>query len=285
METNETVLGIDIGAHKVSLVLFDGKKRIADRYNPYPPELQNDFAMYVEWLRSDVNDFIYGKSVKKAGISSAGVVYDGVVKRSPHLKILDGKKLSDIFDSLISISAVENDAKAFLSYELECGHAKDINNVLALTLGTGIGGAFSEKGAMVRGVHNAAGEVGHMLIEGVNSMEDLASSRFLKKEMGETPQELQDQVLAGNARAQKAYEHFGTNLGKGIANLINILDPELIILGGGLSNAYSLFIEPLKNELKLHVLLPESINTPIKVTQEPRYASALGAAVLALKSK
>lgn len=285
METSELALGIDIGAHKASLVLFDGKKRIADRYNPYPPGLQNDFPLYAEWLRSDVNDFIYGKNVKKAGISSAGVIYDGVVKRSPHLGILDGMKLSDIFGSLIAISAIENDAKAFLAYELECGYAKDTKNVLALTLGTGIGGAFSENGEIVRGVHNAAGEVGHMVIGGRSTMEDLASTRFLQKESGSSPKELQERAVGGDEKALSVYEYFGSNLGKGISNLINILDPELIILGGGLSNAYPFFIEPLKRELQLHVLLPESISTPIKISQEPRYASALGAALLALKSK
>lgn len=285
MANNEVVLGIDIGAHKTSLVLFDGKERIADRYNPYPAELQGNFALYVEWLTSDVNDFIYGKNVRKAGISCAGVIYDGAVKRSPHLGMLDGKKLSKIFGSLIEVTAVENDAKSFLAYELERGHAKNIKNVLALTLGTGIGGAFSENGTVVRGVHNAAGEVGHMIIEGRSSMEDLASTRFLQKETSKTPQQLQQLAMDGDQKALKAYEYFGANLGKGISNLINILDPELIILGGGLSNACPLFMEPLKKELQLHVLLSESLNIPIKVSKEPRYASALGAAILALKSK
>jgi len=285
MASEEITLGIDIGAHKTALVLFDGKKRIEDRYNPYPPEIHQNYSLFSDWLRADVNDLTYGKNVTKAGISCAGVITGSIVKRSPNLGILEGSNLNDLLKMQIEICAIENDAKAFLVYELECGVANKYKNVLALTIGTGIGGAFSSENGIFRGVRNAAGEVGHMIIEGRSTMEDLASTRFLQKGTSLSPKDLQEAAVSGDKKALKAYEYFGKNLGKGIANLINILDPEFIVLGGGLSHAYPIFIEHLQNELDLHVLLPEARKIPIQPSSDSLYAPALGAAILARRDK
>jgi glucokinase len=110
--------------------------------------------------------------------------------------------------------------------------------------------------------------------------EDFASAKFFKK-FGKSPDELRKLAETGDQTAKQAFEEFGKNLGTIIANLVNLIDPEEIVLGGGITGAYNFFIEETKKTAAELIVNPNSKNIEIKKAALGNSAGAIGAAILA----
>jgi len=175
-----------------------------------------------------------------------------------------------------------------------------VRHLVMLTLGTGVGGGIVVNGRIYRGSTGAAAELGHMLVgarldEGrpehaehapqPGSLEALAAGRRLDavaRERGyETGPDLVEAAKRGDEAAREALRILGTALGVGIANVINVLDPEVVAVGGGVSAAGELLLEPACETAWKYVLPGVGTNTEIRLARYGPRAGVRGAALLA----
>lgn len=242
MNKKNLVLGVDIGGSKINIVVWDGKK-VIDRW-------QTD-KVTPDMLRKGILKF----NVSRVGIGAAAVLdfKTGDILNSPNLKNFEGICLKKFVNKNIRF---DNDVHCFLRAESEFGSAKGYKNVLAVAMGTGIGGAAKiDKNPVYYGAHGSAGEFGFMVLENKHTWEKL----------------YQETGPAGgypNPEKQKQINALG------FASLINAFDPEIIVLGGKGAKL------PEKNLMKKLILSPLAKNTKIIWSKLGDDAVAIGAALL-----
>jgi glucokinase len=206
---------------------------------------------------------------------------------------------------------VDNDANVAALAEHLYGAARGADNVVMLTIGTGIGGGLILDGEVYRGATGAAAELGHTVIEidgppcqgncpGRGCVETLASGTALGREgrqaaerepgsaLGKMLAEgheidgraVTEAAVAGDAAATAVFDLIGTRLGVALASFANIFDPELIVIGGGVIAAGDLLLEPARRELRARALQPMS-RTPVVAAELGEDAGMIGAAAMA----
>jgi glucokinase len=182
---------------------------------------------------------------------------------------------------------LEHDANCFLLAEKEEGLAQKFKNIFYLTLGSGVGGAWMINGKIFIGAHGAAGEVGHIILDTSHSfnLEQLVSNKFIVNFLGAFSKEANKLAEGGDKKAQEVLGQLGKNLGIGVANIINIFDPEAIIISGGISEAKNFILSGIEEGIKKFVVSPAAKETEILFSQLGRYGGALGAAILAEGSR
>jgi len=286
-------IGVDIGSTKISFVLLEEKRVILSQKILTPKnkkEIIKSIKENIDKLRKDIPK----QKIEGVGIGVAGPLDEerSIVLNPPNLKSLTNCPLAKIIGKNLGLKTkMENDAKCFTLAEAIIGEGKRYDTVLGLTLGSGIGGGLVFKNAngkwqIWKGVFGGAGEVGHMTIKfdgakctcgSIGCFENYASEKFFDI----SPIELEKRAKKGEKYAKTSYQEFGRNLGIGLANLINILDPEIIVIGGGIAKAWPLFLNATRNEIKKRVLsLHSKKSVKIKVSKLGDLAGAIGAALL-----
>ena len=236
----------------------------------------------------------------------------GTAVNSVHLPLLN-IAFADVMAERLGLPVfVDNDANAAVLAEHRGGAAKGASEVVMLTLGTGIGGGLILHGSLYRGAVGAGGELGHVVID-VNGprcggrcpsrgcLEALASGTALAREARRIARERPDsglgQVLAdgrelvgplvtelahdGDPSAIEAVQLIGSNLGIGISNLVNIFNPQVVVIGGGVIAAGELMLEPARRVVAEHALPPARDEVRIVAAQFGFEAGMIGAAALA----
>ncbi len=187
-------------------------------------------------------------------------------------------------------TVLENDANCAGLGEAWLGAGKNYQDFILLTLGTGVGGAVFLNGELFTGRRGAGGELGLISIEtegypcnsgNRGSLEQHASAQTLRRELDMTGLELAELAKQGDAQAIAYWEKFGQRLGIGLANLIYVLTPEAVIIGGGLSASADYFFPSMQSEIEERVLLPSRQGLEILVAQLGNRAGMIGAARLA----
>ncbi len=264
-------IGVDIGGTKVLAAVVDGFGRVLDTEATATPgpgsgvdnatveEVEDALVEVVERLIAQ-----YGRLT--VGVAAAGFVSkDGEkVRFAPHLPWRDeplSERLTKRFGNRTQGRVlVENDATAALWAEARFGAAQETVDAVMVTLGTGIGGALVGRGMLVRGSNGMAGEFGHMQVvpDGRpcecgrrGCWEQYCSGRALTRAAAEGGSTLSGPALTTAARdgdpaAAAAYAEVGRWLGVGVANLVAALDPPLVVIGGGVSSAGDLLLEPAR---------------------------------------
>ncbi len=187
-------------------------------------------------------------------------------------------------------TVLENDANCAGLGEAWLGAGCDYQNFILLTLGTGVGGAIFLNGKLFTGPRGAGGELGLISIEtegypcnsgNRGSLEQHASAQTLRRELDMSGLDLAELAAKGDAEAIAYWEKFGQRLGMGIANLIYVLTPEAVIIGGGLSASSAYFFPSMTSEIEERVLLPSRQGLKILVAKLGNRAGMIGAARLA----
>jgi predicted NBD/HSP70 family sugar kinase len=283
LKAKSCFIGFDIGASSVKAVLASNGKilRSADIDTPH------DLKKLLAALRILHDELAGDIKVAGVGIAVAGVLDKERRKmlRSSNMSFLDGHDLRRAFATALKTRrlAIEHDVHALLLAEKEYGAARDHKNVFCLTLGSGIGGAFMVNGEIIYGAHGASGEVGHMIVDlmGGRDLETLAANKFIHKNLGVNFRAAFTYARAGDKKAQAVLAVLGENLGVGIANIINIFDPEMIILGGGITGARKFLAPGIQRGINKFVTAPAAKRTKIAYSRLGRYGGAFGAALLA----
>lgn len=225
---------------------------------------------------------IFGIGISTAGIVDVnkGIVTGGVdhIPNYATIPIID--RLQEVLKVPVSI---DNDVNCAAFGEKWNGVGRDKRNFIMLTLGTGIGGAIFIDGELYRGHSFSAGEWGNMLIEG-KTFEEVASIsgliHLVRKYKGEgdwngkTIFELYDK---GDREVTQAVEVFFTHLAIGISNLAYIFNPEMIVIGGGITDRGNQFLKEVKEEVEKYLNKEIYSNCEIELAQNGNCAGMIGA--------
>ncbi|MBI4837452.1 MAG: ROK family protein [Candidatus Portnoybacteria bacterium] len=277
-------LGFDIGGSSTKAALVKDKQILKSLIEDTPDSLGGLFKLIIK-MKDELAEGIAVGEVSVVGFAVAGVLDLRREKmlNSPNIGYLNDQPLKKLLEEKLNCSVkLEHDAHCFLLAEKEIGSARGLKNVFYLTLGTGIGGAFMVDGKIISGSHGAAGEIGHMImdISGELELEDLAANKFFKKQLGVGSMEVRRLIESGDQKAFMVVEEMSRNLGVGIANIINIFDPEAIIIGGGINWAKDFFSVGIETAVNKFVVSPEARRTQILFSELDRFGGALGAALM-----
>ncbi len=228
----------------------------------------------IEELLSSIESLMT-KDVKAIGVASAGPLKNGIIKNPPNLpfKTLNLKRiLKKKFKKRVK---VENDAGCVALAEAELGCKK--NNFLVLTLGTGIGGGIILDGKLETG-KGYGGELGHIHIDGKRDFEDVWQDirKRYRKAFGEKTL-IRDLLKMKNPKAKKFIEELSVCLAQGIASLVAVFDPEVVVLSGGVKETGSIFLNKVIKKVIKYSVIPEKPEIKWTTLEHP---GILGAALL-----
>lgn len=282
-------IGIDLGGTKIEgIILNDRLEPIERKRIPTP---QNDYNAILNSILNLINELKTNDVT--IGICTPGAISKktGLIKNS-NTQCLIGMPLKDDLEEALGQNiSMENDANCFAMAEAKMGVAKEFEVVFGVIMGTGVGGGIVINGKIHHGRTNIAGEWGHHTLNqngnkcycGKNGcVETYISGPSLEKRWYELtgkkyslPQIVQH-VAGDNANQWK--NEFLDNFGTSLANVIDILDPDAIVLGGGVSNISFLYDEGKKAVYEK--VFSDMIDTPILKNQLGDSAGVFGASLL-----
>ncbi len=287
------LVAVDLGGTKTRTSLID-KGRIL-RQITFLTEPQKGRNYVLKELFKSIDYVGESKKIDAVLIAVAGVTDGEVVLRAVNLGF-ENFKLASIIERKYKVPCfLENDANAFAYAEFVSLKKKDksLKNLVGITLGTGIGAGIVINGSLYKGLNNSAGEAGHMTIDSQHKKckcgnfdcwELYASSGFIEKQylkLGHhklTAEEVND-LYKVDKSARKVISQFAKNVSVGVVNLANVLAPQVIVIGGGLSNIDYIF-KPISEYFRNHAF--PTIRKDVKILKSSlgRNSIALGLSYL-----
>lgn len=276
-------IGIDIGGTKMNAVLFDGKRVVADYLLATPKDNLEHFMIMLKALVEPLQDRA-GKDqaiIKGIGLGVAAELdyQENRVIKAPNISLINGQKLALNLAARLGIENIkmENDAHCFLLAEMKLGAGVGLNNVLGLIIGTGIGGAWWLDHKIYLGSHGGVRGPGWLIID---YKEGIRLEEAYHKLSQNNPASLAEEAYRGDILAEKSYQEFGHYLGITLANVVNLIDPQLIIVGGGVVESSSLFMAATKKAMRQYIQHEETKKIKIVKSKLGANAGAVGAALL-----
>jgi len=290
-------IGIDLGGTKIEGVVLDAdgkeilRKRIAtEREHGYQHILQR-----IKWLHDELAAAADGPTTFGIGTPGAVSPRTGLLKNS-NTVCLNGQPVKADLEQLLKRPiAMQNDANCFALAEARLGAGRGKNLVFGVIMGTGCGGGLVHKGEVLTGPQAIAGEWGHMSIDPhgpvcycgkAGCVETYISgggleNRFAEKYGVRRPlKEVEAAYFAGEPQAVEFMQWFFDRFGRALANVIDILDPDIIVLGGGVSNFQAIYREGV--ELVSKYVFTDHLETPIVRHQLGDSAGVFGAALVGI---
>ena len=281
------VFGVDIGGTTVKLGLFDIGGNVLDKWE-IPTRTENDGANILPDIAAGVRDKMSEKNIDKADVAGVGVGApgpvdgEGIIHKAVNLgwgEMNLKKELTALLDGI----RVEggNDANVAALGEMWKGGGQGHKNLVAVTLGTGVGGGIIINGKIMTGATGSGGEIGHIHVEDQETeacgcgnygcLEEYASAtgitRLAKRKLQASDKDsvlrqgevsaktVFDAVKAGDELAIEIAKQFGDYLGKGLAVIAGVVNPEIFVIGGGVSKAGEVlfeYIRPAFNKTVFH---------------------------------
>jgi glucokinase len=306
-------IGVDVGGTKIVGLLVDvDAGRILDRRlveTPADDEEATTRAIVVVARELSASR----EGVRALGVGSAGLVdRDGVMRYAPNLAWREFPLRERVGAAVGLPTLVENDANAAAWGEYRFGAGRGSSDMLLVTVGTGIGGGIVIEGKLFRGAHGFAAEIGHIIVEpggprcgcgNLGCWEQVASGKAIGRLgreaaakhpesqladlAGGDPQkvtgvEVTKAAIQGDRIAVRILAEVGRRLGEGIAGLVNVLDPEVVVVGGGAIEAGELLLRPARDAFVASVEAPEERpEVPVVAAALANDAGAVGVADLA----
>jgi glucokinase len=306
-------VGVDAGGTKVHGALVDvNEGAILRRYVAATPA--TDPEATARTIVAVARELMTGRDdVAALGVGAAGMVQrNGTMRFAPNLAWREFP-LRDRIQSAVGFpTLVENDANVAAWGEFRFGAGRGSSDMLLVTVGTGIGGGIVSEGKVFRGAYGFAGEIGHIIVEpggplcgcgNFGCWEQVASGRAIGRQGRqaaiEHPESIMVELSGGDpskvtgpmvtAAAKKGDDvairilaEVGWRLGEGIAGLVNILDPDVVVVGGGAIEAGELLLDPARRAFGESVEGPEHRpDVPLVAAVMGNDAGAVGAAELA----
>ena len=265
----EYVFGVDIGGTTVKLGLFDNSGNVLDKWE-IPTRTENGGTNILPDIAQSIQDKMSEKNIDKDNVAGVGVGAPGpvdgagIIHKAVNLG-WDEMNLKQELSTLLSGMRVEggNDANVAALGEMWKGGGQGYGNLVAVTLGTGVGGGIIINGKIMTGATGSGGEIGHIHVEDEESeacgcgnygcLEEYASATGITRlanrklqasdkdsvlRQGEvSAKTVFDAVKAGDELAIEVAQQFGEYLGKGLAVIAGVINPEIFVIGGGVSKA------------------------------------------------
>ena len=306
-------LGIDIGGTRIKLGLVNRQGKITARKTmETPPSL----SLFRRGVKRSVSELVRNRDIAGVGVACKGIIDSETttIKVVPgECRFLEGQNLARMIrEGLRKVVPVyaDNDARVTLAGEWAWGAARGRKNVLMLTLGTGLGGAVICEGQLVRGEGGVAGHLGHITVDpdgppcvcGSNGcLETFFCAKAIEGEaMAAVHQGLESQMSAkfhddhqaltceavfrfakrGDLVAKGIIDRSVRYLGAGLAGLVHAFDPEIVILGGQISQAGAALFGPVRKEVRRRTARLLTRKVPIVPQKVSDRSGVIGAAAL-----
>lgn len=295
--------GVDIGATFTKMALVDEKCRIVAREKVSSRGFSNK-AFFVKTIKKSFNNILSKEGlrapqVKAMGIGLPGPVdfKKGIVLSLTNIRGWHNFHLAAYLKKFFSVPVfIENDANCMALAESRIGAAKGASYVLCVTLGTGVGGGLILNREIYRSPYFLGGEIGHVPIAidgpkcecgGFACLERYAGNqaikRLIRKEFKKdiSLEEASSLARKGDLKAKKIWEDVGQYVGLVVSGVVNIFNPEVIVIGGGVSLAGEVLLGSIKRSVKKHAMMLLKKYIKVKKAALGNDAGVLGAALLA----
>jgi glucokinase len=306
------VLAADLGGTHLRVALVDESGRIHKQLKKESPQGVSPQCVIEAFYKAALECGCFGDRVEGRVVAAAIMVPGTIDKnnvsvvQAPNMTALNNFELKPALEKRLGWPVVlENDANAAAVGEMWLGAARGCRNVICVTLGTGVGGGIILDGKLWRGTDGSAGEIGHTTVDpfggvqckcgGTGCLEMFASATAIVRMANELLPEFPDSTLrnvelsaekvyeageSGDRLAVLVFEKVGTYLGVGLANLVNLLNPEVIVIGGGVANGWDLFANHMNQQVQQRAF-PLAQRVKIIAAERGDNAGLLGAARLA----
>ncbi|MQA89361.1 MAG: ROK family protein [Gemmatimonas sp.] len=315
------IVGVDVGGTNivVGLLPMGGGEVLALRVLPTESQRGPKFVVdrIVEMVEASIAEVLEAHEGRRDQIAGVGIGSPGPLERTTGVVINTPNlgwrnfPLRDLIANAVNLPAtLDNDANCATYGEWWLGAAKDVDTLVGLTLGTGIGGGIVFAGVIFHGVSDVAGEIGHMTIDSTGRrckcgnygcLEAYASGPAIALRAAEgidagvetvlidmvdgrldeiTAATVYEGVVAGDAYAEEVMKDTAKFLGAGIANIINILNPEMVVISGGVTRAGDHLFAPLRAEVRRRAFRAAEERCSIVSGSLPGTAGVVGAAAV-----
>jgi glucokinase len=320
-EKKKCAIGVDLGGSKINVALISYHGKIK-KHIKVPTNADQGKDVTISRIKCVIHEIVNQsglgiESIFGIGIGAPGPLdfQKGVIHFAPNLAGWKEVHLRQIIAKEFNLPVIlENDANAAAWGEKYFGAAKGVNDLVCLTLGTGIGGGLIFNGKIYHGKNNVAGEIGHMIVNkngprcgcgNFGCLEAYSSATgiknrifrrinesniddnnfFYQKDLGKISlAKIFELARQGNPMVKDIVEDALEYLGIGITTLVNLLNPEMIVLVGGITNEGDKLLNPLK-EIVFHRALKSNLkDLKIVIGQLGEYAGVVGSAALLWKS-
>ncbi len=311
-------IGIDVGGTNVKIALVDDNGKIIYS-NSVPTYAKMGYEYTVNNIKQAIRDLMKETNTTTSDIEGIGFDFPGqvdcktgVVKLAPNIPGWVNVPIAQMIEDEFHIpTRIDNDVRCAALGELKFGAGKGCENFICITVGTGIGSGIVINGKVVRGATNAAGELGHIKLQmnggpicgcgDTGCLEAFASGpaivamaqEYIKggkstkfREMaaaegGEiTPYMVAKAAEEGDPVAKRIFEIVGEYIGIGLTSVINLLNPEKVIIGGGVAESGELLLAPIRKTIKERAMLVAGNAVEIVPAQLGNSAGVIGASML-----
>ncbi len=300
------VVGVDLGGTTFTVGLVEEGKGVVKKVEDLT-RVEEGFEKVTERLAQRINEV--KDDAVAVGIGAPGSIVDGTVRFAPNfpgwIDVPLGKRISELTGLPVY---VENDANAFALGEKWFGAGRGKEHIVALTLGTGVGGGVITHGILLKGYLGIGAELGHVIIQpngpicgcgNYGCLETLASATAIVRMANEgrkkypdslifkheevTAKIVMDAAREGDKLALKIRDRVVEALARAIAGFVHIFNPEVVIIGGGVARAGDVLFKPLKEKVT-EFLMPSFVGT-FEIVRSPLLENSgiLGAASVALE--
>ncbi len=309
-------IGIDVGGTNVKIALVNDEGKILYS-NSVPTRAEMGYEYTVNNIKQAIYDLLKETKLEPKDIQGIGFGFPGqvdykagIVRNAPNIPGWVEIPIAKIFEDEFHIpTRVDNDVRCAALGELNYGAGKGCENLICITVGTGIGSGLVVNGKLVRGASNAAGEIGHIKLQmnggpicgcgDTGCLEAFASGpaivalaedyikggkstkyRELANGAPITPYIVCEAAKAGDPVAQRIFTIIGEYIGIGMASVVNLLNPEKIIIGGGVADAGEYLLNPLSETLKKRAMKIAGETVKIVHAELGNTAGVIGASLL-----
>src|SRR3954471_9020793 len=303
-------IGVDVGGTKIAAAVVSPEGKILNEVR-YPTQAVPPNRL-IDTIARAITEAKDGFEVGGVCVAVPGLILaaENKVIFSPNLHEIEGIPLDEEIGSRTGLSVtVENDANAAAWGEFRYGAGKDVEHLVFITLGTGVGGGVITHGVLLRGAQGAGGELGHVTIDPAGPrcgcgnrgcLEALASGTAIQRRAREVANERPDSALgrlaierqvlgedvtelaqAGDEAAIAVLEETGMWLGIGLAGFVNIFNPEVIAVGGGAARAGEFLLASAREQVQLRARSPSRDLVKIEEATLGPESGVMGAAALA----
>jgi glucokinase len=289
-------LGLDLGGTNIKAVVVehdDDGWRVLDQDQVGTPAAQGPDRVVARLAEVGAEAIGRCPGVSTVGIGIPGL-YDPVAGTTRFLVNIPGAwagkpVAGPVGDALGCPTALINDARAFGLAELRLGAGRGATAMIGLTLGTGVGGVVAIDGRIYQGRDGTGGELGHQTLDpegppcgcgNRGCLEAYARADRIAEACGSrTVEDAIAKARAGDPRARAGLERVGRYLGVGIANMITVITPQRVVIGGGVAASVDMLLDAIRDEVGRHVFTTSMEGVEIVPAELGTWAGAIGAAI------
>lgn len=296
------IIGIDLGGTNLKIALLDLRYKIRDREVLSTQRFKNKENL-ISIIIYSINRVIENNGLEKKDILGVGLglpgpvdTKSGLVHFFPNIAGWKEVNLKKILQQRLGLPvSLDNDAKLMSMAEYKIGKARSFKNALCLTLGTGIGAGIIIGGALYRGVKNAAGEIGHIPVNEEGPRCNCGGSACLEAYIGNNRiireakkifkrdislEELSALGKKRDMRALSIWRNVGRYLGIALAGVVNLLNLDAVIIGGGIANAGPVLFNSVRQTIKKRAMSVQAGHVKLFKAELGNDAGLIGAAIL-----